>query len=563
MLKPKLFTVLKGYNREQAIKDIIAGVIVGIIALPLSIALAIASGVSPEKGLYTAIIAGFLISFLGGSRVQIGGPTGAFVIIVLGILQQYGMQGLIISTILAGVFLVIMGLFKFGSMIKFIPYPITTGFTSGIAVVILSTQIKDFLGLKMAEVPSEFFEKFSSYIEHLGTTNLQSLLLGVASIAVIVLWPKINRKIPGSLVAIILSTLAALVLKLDVETIGSRFGTISSSLPNPVFPHIDLATIGNLIRPSITIALLAGIESLLSAVVADGMIGSRHRSNVELVAQGIANIASGIFGGIPATGAIARTAANVKNGGRTPIAGIVHAITLLFIMILFMPYAKLIPLSTLAAILVVVAYNMSEWRAFKNLLKAPKGDVCVLLLTFTLTVVMDLVIAIEVGVVLAALLFMKRMADVTHIKSITDELEDKPEPKDALSISKKNRIKDIQVYEINGPFFFGAASKFIEVMDEVQKPPKILILRMKHVPTLDATGYTALYSLYKKCKRNHSRLLISNVQPQPLKTLQNYGFIERIGEDSLCRNVREATQKASSLLEQELPKRPKATMANT
>lgn len=547
MLKPKFFTVLHDYNKEQLIKDIIAGAIVGVIALPLSIALAIASGVSPEKGLHTAIIAGFLISFLGGSRVQIGGPTGAFVIIVLGIVKQYGIEGLIISTIMAGVFLIAMGLLQLGSMIKFIPYPITTGFTSGIALVIFSTQIKDFLGLKMNEVPSEFLEKFKSYFLHIGTINYESFLLGVISIVIIVLWPKVNRKIPGSLIAIIVCTLAASLLHLDVETIGSRYGEISSAIPRPSLPDVDIQTITHLIRPAITIALLAGIESLLSAVVADGMIGGRHRSNMELVAQGIANIASGIFGGIPATGAIARTAANVKNGGRTPVAGMVHAFTLFVIMVIFMPYAKLIPLSVLSGILIVVAYNMSEWRAFKSLLRAPKSDIAVLLITFFVTVLVDLVVAIEIGVVLAAFLFMKRMADVTHIKSITDEIKDKPDPQDFNEMNNK-AVDGILVYEINGPFFFGAAHKFVEVMDEVQNPPHVLILRMRNVPAMDATGYSALHGLYKKCKKNNTHLLISHIQPQPLKMLQKYGFTSKLGENNLCKNIDDALAKANEFI---------------
>lgn len=538
MFKPKLFTALKGYNRQQFTKDVTAGIIVGIIALPLSIALAIASGVSPEKGLYTSIIAGFLISFLGGSRVQIGGPTGAFVIIVFGVIQQYGYEGLVISTIMAGVFLILMGLLKLGSLIKFIPYPVTTGFTSGIAVVIFSTQIKDFLGLRIDEVPSEFLAKYESYISHISTINYQSFIIGAVSITIIIFWPKISRKIPGSLIAIIVSTIAAMLLNLEVETIGSRFGELSSSLPEFSLPSFNVRSLPGLIRPALTIALLAGIESLLSAVVADGMIGGKHRSNTELIAQGAANIASVLFGGIPATGAIARTAANVKNGGRTPVAGMVHALTLLLIMLVFMPYATLIPLSTLAAILMVVAYNMSEWRSFKNMFKAPASDIIILLLTFSLTVLADLVIAIEVGMVFAAFLFMKRMADVTHIKSISDEIEDMPESVDSNSINNKKVSEDVLVYEINGPFFFGAAGKFIEVIDEIQqKPPRVLILRMRNVPVIDATGYSALYGLYKKCRNNNTRLLLSNVQPQPMKALEKFEFINKLGRDNLCLDI--------------------------
>lgn len=545
MFKPKLFTSLKGYSKEHLLKDITAGIIVGIIALPLSIALAISSGVSPEKGLYTAIIGGFLISLLGGSRVQIGGPTGAFVIIVYGIIAQYGYEGLVISTIMAGIFLILMGVLKLGSLIKFIPAPVTTGFTSGIAFVIFSGQIKDFLGLKIDEVPSEFFPKFASYISNISTISYQSLILGVVSIAIIALWPKINRIIPGSLIAIIVTTIASLLLKLDVETIGSKFGELSSQLPPFSIPNIDLGTVPPLIRPALTIAVLAAIESLLSAVVADGMIGDKHRSNTELIAQGIANIASALFGGIPATGAIARTAANVKNGGHSPVAGIVHSLTLLVIMLVFMPYATLIPLSTLAAVLIVVAYNMSEWRIFLNFFKAPKSDITVLLLTFSLTVIADLVVAIEVGMVFAAFLFMKRMADVTNVKSISDEIDDMAEQADSDSIGDKKISKDVMVYEINGPFFFGAAGKFIEVMNEIQqKPPKVMILRMRNVPAIDATGYSSLYGLYKKCKKNNTRLLLSQVQPQPMKALEKYGFIGKLGRENLCLDIDHALLEA-------------------
>ncbi len=427
MLKPKLFTTFKSYSKQQFIADATAGIIVGIVALPLAIAFGIASGVTPEKGIITAIIAGFIISFFGGSRVQIGGPTGAFIIIVYGIIQNYGTTGLAIATIMAGIILVIMGLVKFGSLIKFIPYPVIVGFTSGIALLIFSTQIKDFFGLTMAKVPTEFHEKWIAYFRVFSTVNYYVLGIALFALLIMIFWPKVTHRIPGSLVAIIITSIVVIVFKLPVDTIGSKFGEIPSNLPSPSFYEIDLTIIKNLIGPATVIALLAAIESLLSAVVADGMIGGKHRSNMELIAQGLANIIVPIFGGIPATGAIARTATNIKNGGRTPVAGIIHAITLLLIMLFFGSYAKLIPMATLAAILIIVSYNMSEWHAFKSLLKSPKSDVAVLLTTFFLTVIFDLTIAIEIGMVLSVLLFMKRMAEVSNVSIITRELEDEEE----------------------------------------------------------------------------------------------------------------------------------------
>ena len=536
IFNPKFFTTIKNYSLEQFYKDAIAGIIVAIIALPLSIALAIASGVSPEKGLHTAIIAGFVISFLGGSRVQIGGPTGAFMIIVFGVIAKYGIEGLIISTIMAGIIMIFMGVCGLGKMIKFIPYPITTGFTSGIALVIFSTQIKDFFGLSISEVPSEFIGKWEAYFANFGTINWTSTILGVASLLIIVFWPKINRTIPGSLIALIVITSIAYFLKLDVETIGSKYGELSSALPRPHIPALSFGMIKELIQPAFTIALLGAIESLLSAVVADGMIGGKHRSNTELIAQGIGNVASGLFGGIPATGAIARTAANVKNGGRTPVSGMVHAVVLLLIMLVFMPYAKLIPLSTLAAILIVVAYNMSHWRAFKELLSAPKSDIIVLVITFLLTVIVDLVVAIEVGMVLASLLFMKRMADVTNVNNVYKDIdEDNEEEHIVSSVSK-----DTLVYEINGPFFFGAADKFVDVIQEVQGPAKTLILKFTHVPAMDATAYHSLETLYKTCKVHNTDLILSGVQSQPYSVLEKAGFIDKIGEDKIFKDLDEA-----------------------
>lgn len=544
MFVPKLFTCLKDYSKEQFIKDITAGVIVAIIAFPLAIALAIASGVSPEKGLHTAIIGGFIVSLLGGSRVQIGGPTGAFIVIVYGIIEKYGLDGLIIATLIAGVFLIIMGLLRFGSVIKFIPYTITTGFTSGIAITIFSTQIKDFLGLTMDKVPSEFIPKWAAYFKSISTINYYSLLIGVLCLAIIIFWPKINKKIPGTLVAIIAATVIVKVFGLDVETIGSRFGDISSSLPKISIPSFDINMIKGLIMPGLTIAVLAGIESLLSAVVADGMIGGKHRSNMELIAQGGANIFSALFGGIPVTGAIARTAANVKNGGRTPVAGIVHSVVLMIIMMLFMQYMKLVPMASLAAILIMVSYNMGEWEAFKRIPKAPKSDAVVFLVTFALTVFMDLVVAIGVGVVLASFLFMRRMSEVTEVKCLLDASEGE----ETFKLPDMNISKDISFYEINGPFFFGAADKFINVVREMSFESKVLILKMRNVPAMDASAYHSIDMLYDMCKKNHTKLIITDLQQQPLSMLKKYGFIDSIGDNNICFNTEEGIMRANALL---------------
>lgn len=540
---PKIFSCLKNYNLNKFYKDLTSGIIVAIIALPLSIALAIASGVTPEKGLHTAIIAGFIISLLGGSRVQIGGPTGAFMIIVLGIVTQYGLDGLIISTIMAGIIMVLMGVFKLGLMIKFIPYPITTGFTSGIALVIFTTQVKDFLGLSIDNVPGEFLAKWETYFSHIGTISWQSLLIGAISLLIIVFWPKVNKKIPGSLIALIVATLIVYFLKLDVETIGSKFGEISSALPIPRIPAINLQTIKMLLPPAITIALLGSIESLLAAVVADGMIGSKHRSNTELIAQGIANIASGLFGGIPATGAIARTAANVKNGGRTPIAGIVHALVLLLIMLVFMPLAKLIPLSCLAAILMVVAYNMSHWRAFKDLMGAPKSDIFVLLTTFALTVVVDLVVAIEVGMVMASFLFMKRMSDIASVQNLSMDADEEGEggEEEIVSDLSGNTI----IYNINGPFFFGAVDKFTEIIRSVQENTKVIILNMTNVPVMDATALHALSNLYSACKAYKTRLILIDIKKQPYSVLEKSGFLFKLGKKNIFKSLEEALEKVA------------------
>lgn len=548
MLKPKLFTTLKDYTRQQFYADATAGVIVGIVALPLAIAFGIASGVTPEKGIITAIIAGFIISFFGGSKVQIGGPTGAFIIIVYGIIQEYGTTGLAVATIMAGVILVIMGFSKLGSLIKFIPYPVVVGFTSGIALLIFSTQVQDFFGLQIQNVPSEFHEKWLAYFQSFSSINIYVTGIALLSILIMIFWPKITHRIPGSLIAIILTTIVVIVFKLPVDTIGSRFGEIPSNLPSPTYYDINLSVIRNLIGPATVIALLAAIESLLSAVVADGMIGGKHRSNMELIAQGLANIATPIFGGIPATGAIARTATNIKNGGRTPVAGIIHSLTLLLIMLLFGSYAKLIPMATLAAILIMVSYNMSEWHSFKSLLKSPRSDVVVLLTTFFLTVIFDLTIAIEIGMVLSVILFMKRMSEVSNVNVITRELvdtEDKPDPN---SINKKQIPEDVEVFEINGPFFFGAAKKFKDQMLIIEKQPKVRIIRMRNVPAIDATGLQALREFYSDAKKHNTHLILSGVHTQPLYAMTQAGVLDLYGEDNILGNIDDALDKARELL---------------
>ena len=561
MLKPKLFSLLKHHKHEftknQLLNDLIAGIIVAIIALPLSVALAIASGVGPEKGLVTAIIGGFLISFLGGSRVQIGGPTGAFVIIVYGIVTQYGVSGLTIATLLAGIIMIFFGLMKFGSIIKFVPYPTTTGFTSGIAIVLLSTQVKDFFGLSMENVPSEFIEKWKEYIANFSTLDTSTTLVGIISLLIIILWPKIDKKIPGSLIALVTVTAAVKLLNLPVETIGSRFGEISNTIRFINFTdlNVSLELIKELMRPALTIAFLASIESLLSAVVADGMIGKKHNSNMELIAQGIANIASALFGGIPATGAIARTAANVKNGGRTPIAGMVHAVILLLIMIMFMSLAKLIPMATLSAILIVVAYNMSEWRSFKSLLKSTKSDTAVLLVTFFMTILFDLVIAIEIGMVIAMFLFVRRMSESTEVSNVNhnyldifhedDDYDDTVSFNDGTHIGLKNKI---MVYEISGPLFFGAANTFLDIMNEVKSNTNVLILKMKNVPNMDATAFNSLKSIEKRCRKERITLLFACVNEQPLKLLKVSGFFDNIRENTFFDSVKSAVAYADNLV---------------
>lgn len=548
-LKPKLLSVMKTYNKAQFIKDIIAGLIVAIIALPLSIALAISSGVSPEQGLYTAIIAGFFISLLGGSRVQIGGPSATFMVVVYGVVATHGTEGLLITTILAGLILILFGLLKLGSMIKYIPYPITVGFTSGIALTIFSSQIKDFFGMDIGAVPTEFVDKWIFYFESIDKTRLLPSLIGALALVILIFWPRINKKIPGSLIAILVTTLLVFILKLDVQTIGSQYADLSSSFPKPSIPNFTWKKIQVLLSPAFTIAFLCSIESLLSAVVSDGMIGSKHRSNMELVAEGIANIASGLFGGMPATGAIARTVANIKNGGRTPISGIIHALTLLFILLFVMPLVKLIPLATLAAILIMVSYNMSEWRTFKTLLSAPKSDVIVLLVTFFLTVLFDLTLAISFGMVLSSFLFMKRMTDVTDIHGLNKDMDDDDDEIELLDDELKEVLSDkVLIYEINGPFFFGAAEKFLDSIQSLQGPSKVLIIRLRNVPVIDATAVHALGLLHDKCIKSNTVLILSEMMDKPYQVIERVGLVNQIGKNQVCDCLDEAITKAKSLV---------------
>jgi SulP family sulfate permease len=548
---PKLVTTLKDYNRQQFTSDLTAGVIVGIVALPLAIAFAIASGVSPERGLITAIVAGFLISALGGSRVQIGGPTGAFVVIVYGIVQKYGLEGLTVATLMAGFMLLAMGFARLGSVIKFVPTPLVTGFTSGIAVIIFSSQVKDFLGLRMGDVPANFLEKVAAYSSNLG--SITPAAVGVASVAllIIVIWPRVNRRIPGPFVALIVTTAMVQMAGIDVETVGSRFGTISAAIPAPVFPRLGIEELTALVSPAFSIALLGAVESLLSAVVADGMIGSRHRANMELVAQGVANVVSPLFGGIPATGAIARTATNVRNGGRTPVAGIIHAITLLLITLFFGKWAALIPMATLAAILVVVAYHMSEWRTFREELRAPKSDVAVLLTTFFLTVIVDLTVAIEIGMVLSAFLFMHRMSEVTAVNAVTQQIaRDNREQGDVPldQLTPRSVPAGVEVFEINGAFFFGAAEAFKETLTQVGRKPKVLIIRMRDVSLLDSTGLRALRDVVRRSNAERTLVLIAEIHAQPLAALERSPVFEELGEGQIYITLEDALDRAREYL---------------
>ncbi len=543
-LKPKLFSVMKTYSAAQFGKDVVAGIIVAIIALPLSIALALASGVGPEQGIYTAIVAGFLISFFGGSRVQIAGPTAAFATIVAGIVAQKGMDGLILATVLAGIILIVMGFLRLGSLIKFIPFTITTGFTAGIAVTIAIGQVKDFLGLTYpaGTVTIETMEKLKAVIENIGTINVQALLVGAVCLAIQIVWPYINKKIPGSLIAVIVGILMVQLLHMNVNTIGDLY-EISNKLPSLHIPAFSLQDIGDILPDAFTIAILAAIESLLSCVVADSMINSKHRSNMELIAQGIGNVGSALFGGIPATGAIARTAANIKNGGRTPIAGMVHSVTLVLILVILMPYAALIPMPCIAAILFMVAYNMCGWRTFVNLCKsAPKSDIIVLVLTFVLTVVFDLVVAIEVGLVLAAMLFMKRMSDVTEVEGWT-YVDDEDDPD---SISLRVVPEHTLVYEVSGPMFFGAADKILKIT--LNDDTKCLVIRMRSVNAIDATAMHSLEQLYDMCTRKGIQIVLSHVNTQPKLVMDKAGFTKKIGEENFCAHIDDALARANEMV---------------
>lgn len=547
--KPVLFQDLRNYNKEKFTADIMAGIIVGIVALPLAIAFGIASGVTPEKGIITAIVAGFAISLFGGSKVQIGGPTGAFIVIIYGIIQEYGLEGLAIATIMAGAFLMLLGVFRLGTIIRFIPYPIVVGFTSGIALTIFTTQIKDLLGLQMDEVPADFISKWVAYVKNIGTTDLWTAAVGIVSIIIIALTPKVSKKVPGSLVAIVVMTLLCLLLEsqfgISVDTIGDRF-KISSELPAAEMPAMNWEAVKGLVQPAITIAVLGAIESLLSATVADGVTGQRHNSNQELIGQGIANILTPMFGGIPATGAIARTMTNINNGGKTPISGIIHAAVLLLIFLFLMPYAQYIPMSCLAGVLVIVSYNMSGWRTLREMANNPKSDVVVLWLTFALTVVFDLTIAIEVGIILACFMFMKRMTETTHVSVLTDEIEANAES-DFEVHNEENLVipEGVEVYEIDGPFFFGIANKFDDVMAAMSDKPKVRIIRMRRIPFIDSTGIHNLHNLISMSHKEDIKIILSGVNDDVRKMLERNGFNELVGKRFICPNINVALEVAS------------------
>ncbi|MDR0968939.1 MAG: STAS domain-containing protein [Lentimicrobiaceae bacterium] len=551
VFNPEFFTSIKTYNRQLFVSDLSAGIIVGVVALPLAIAFAIASGVAPESGLITAIIAGFLISFFGGSRVQIGGPTGAFIVIVYGIVQNHGIDGLIIATIMAGLILVIMGFLKLGTLIRFVPYPIVVGFTSGIAVVIFSSQIKDFFGLSVTDpVPSNFIDKWIFYFQNFDFVNFWALGIGVFTVLVSVFWSRINKKIPGTLIALLITTIFTAVCNIEVETIGSVFGEIKATIPKPTIPHINFETFRNLLGPAFTIAMLGAIESLLSAMVADGAMGTQHRSNTELIGQGIANIVTPFFGGIPATGAIARTMTNIRNGGKTPIAGMIHAIVLLLIMLFFGKWAAYIPMSTLAGILVVVAYNMSEWRSFKGLLKNNKSDVVVLLVTFFLTVIIDLTVAIQFGLLLAVILFLKRVIETTDVavldQAVQDEVKGNRDAGDPLDIPK-----GVSVFEISGPFFFGIANKFEEAEKQTSRhEPFIRIIRLYRVPFIDSTGLNNLRAFIERSQKSGVRIILSGAQSSVRENLIQSGIVDLVGNENVCNNIQLALEHARTLVEE-------------
>lgn len=546
LFQPRLIQELKTYDRHKFGADLVAGLTVGVVALPLAMAFAIASGVPPQAGIFTAVIAGFLISALGGTQVSIGGPTGAFIVILAGIAAKYGLENLAICTVLAGALLVAMGFARLGGAIKFIPYPVTMGFTSGIAILIFSTQIKDFLGLQVDKVPSEFVPKMQTLIGHLGTVNWSTLLLGVGSLALIKLWPqKIQRRVPGSIVALILGTAVVAALGLHVETIGSRFGDIPQGLPALKIPTFDWETIQHLFQPAVTIALLAAIESLLCAVVADGMTGQRHDSNQELIAQGLANIVSPLFGGIAATGAIARTATNIRCGGRSPVAGIIHSGTLLLILLIAAPLAKYVPLATLSAVLITVALHMGEWHNFSRLARWPKSDAVVFLSAFTLTVLIDLTIAVEIGMVLAAVLFIKRVSETTEISEVRHDTESEGA---VHSLEGKVIPTGVMIYEVSGAFFFGAADKLESALRRLKEEPEVLIIRMRHVQSMDATGLNALEDLVERLQRHGKFVIISGAQAQPLAVIEKAGFVEVIGRENFCENVTAALDRAKVLV---------------
>ncbi len=552
--KPQLFISLKNYSKEKFTADLMAGIIVGIVALPLAIAFGIASGVSPEKGLITAIIAGFIISFLGGSTVQIGGPTGAFIIIVYGIVQQFGVQGLAIATLIAGVMLILMGILKLGTVIKFMPYPIIVGFTSGIALTIFTTQMKDLFGLTMESVPADFISKWIAYGKAINTFNIWPFLIGISSILIIIYSQKIIKKIPGSLIAIIVMTIVVYILRnyvgiTSIETIGDRF-EINASLPEPTTIPINMETINLLLPAAFTIAMLGAIESLLSATVADGVTGDKHNSNTELIAQGAANIITPLFGGIPATGAIARTMTNINNGGRSPVAGIIHAIVLLLILLFLGPLTKHIPMACLAGVLIIVSYNMSEWRTFRSILKSPKSEVTVLLVTFFLTVILDLTIAIEIGLLIAMVLFMRRVSETSNISIITNELNMESDVEKTADNDKLLLPKGVEVYEIDGPFFFGIANKFDESMKQIgSEKPKVRIIRMRKVPFMDSTGLHNLESLYRLSKKENIQLVLSGVNNKIKEMLDKSGFSDQVGKENICSNINDALYRAEELLE--------------
>lgn len=553
--KPKLFLALKNYSKELFMADLMAGIIVGIVALPLAIAFGIASGVSPEKGIITAIIAGFIISMMGGSKVQIGGPTGAFIVIVYGIIQQYGEAGLIVATLMAGVLLILLGVFKLGAIIKFIPYPIIVGFTSGIAVTIFTTQIADIFGLSFGgeKIPGDFIGKWIMYFNHFDTINWWNTIISIASIIIIAMTPKFSKKIPGSLIAIIAITLLVYVLKTyvgvdSIDTIGDRF-SIKAQLPGAEVPTLNWEAMKGLLPAAITIAVLGAIESLLSATVADGVIGDKHDSNTELIAQGTANIITPLFGGIPATGAIARTMTNINNGGKSPVAGIIHAVVLFLILLFLMPLAQYIPMACLAGVLVVVSYNMSEWRTFRALLRNPKSDITVLLITFFLTVIFDLTVAIEVGLVIACLLFMRRVAETTEISVITDEINPNQELDIAVNEESLMVPKGVEVYEINGPYFFGIANKFEEQMVQLGDRPKVRIIRMRKVPFIDSTGIHNLTNLCKMSKKERVTIVLSGVNEKVHHVLEKSGFYELLGEENICENINVAIDRANQIIQ--------------